>query len=166
MHRGGVAGPRVWIHDGIYESCTSEEGSRGSARLKLTGKVVSGAGRAAFFTQLEWVREQCAAKLGFAPYPGTLNVELSPESLINLRTLEKAAKTEFVPPDPDSCVARLLSVSLSSVGGALIFPAEGVRIHGKSIVEILAPVRLKEALGIEDGDLVTFTVTPDPEKES
>jgi len=132
--------------------------------LKLTGKVVSGARRAAFFTQLDWVQEQCAAKLGFKPYPGTLNIELSSQSLINLRVLEKEAKTEFVPPDPKYCVARLLSVSLSSIAGAMIFPAEDVRIHGKSIVEIIAPVRLKDVLNIEDGDQITFTVAP--EKES
>ena len=132
--------------------------------MKLTGKVVSGARRAAFFTQLDWVQEQCAAKLGFKPYPGTLNIELSSQSLINLRVLEKEAKTEFVPPDPKYCVARLLSVSLSSIAGAMIFPAEDVRIHGKSIVEIIAPVRLKDVLNIEDGDQITFTVAP--EKES
>jgi CTP-dependent riboflavin kinase len=137
---------------------------KGGRPLKLTGKVVSGARRAAFFTQLDWVQKQCAAKLGFSPYPGTLNIELSPESVIKLRVLEKKAKTEFVPPDPKSCVAKLLPVSLSSIAGAVIFPAEDVRIHGKRIVEMIAPVRLKEVLSIEDGDLVTLTVAP--EKES
>jgi CTP-dependent riboflavin kinase len=132
--------------------------------LKLSGRVVSGSRRASFFTQLDWVQEQCAAKLGFKPYPGTLNIELSPDSLVDLRALEKEAKTEFVPPDPKYCVAKLLSVSLSSIKGAMIFPAEEVRIHGKSIVEIIAPVRLKDVLNIEDGDQVTLTVAQ--EKES
>jgi CTP-dependent riboflavin kinase len=132
--------------------------ARGAERLKLTGKVVSGARRAAFFTQLDWVREQCAAKLGFNPYPGTLNIELSPESVIDLRALEKEAKTEFIPPDAKSCAAKLLPVSLSSIAGALIFPAEDVRIHGRSTVEIIAPVMLREALRLKDGDQVAFTV--------
>jgi CTP-dependent riboflavin kinase len=126
--------------------------------LKLTGRVVSGSRKASFFTQLDWVQEQCAKKLGFNPYPGTLNVELSPESVVHLRALEKEAKTEFVPPDPKYCVAKLLAVSLSSIAGAMIFPAEDVRIHGKNIVEIMAPVSLKDALNIEDGDQVTFIV--------
>lgn len=126
--------------------------------MKLTGRVVSGSRKASFFTQLDWVQEQCAKKLGFNPYPGTLNVELSPESVVHLRALEKEAKTEFVPPDPKYCVAKLLAVSLSSIAGAMIFPAEDVRIHGKNIVEIMAPVSLKDALNIEDGDQVTFIV--------
>lgn len=137
---------------------------RGAEQLKLSGRVVSGSRKASFFTQLDWVQEQCATKLGFNPYPGTLNVELSPESVIHLRALEKEAKTEFIPPDPKYCVARLLSVSLRSIAGAMIFPAEDVRIHGKSIVEIIAPVRLKDVLNIEDGDQVTLTVAQ--EKES
>jgi len=128
--------------------------------LKLSGRVVSGSRKASFFTQLDWVQEQCATKLGFNPYPGTLNVELSPESVVHLRELEKEAKTEFVPPDPKYCVARLLPVSMSSIAGAMIFPAENVRIHGTSIVEIIAPVRLKDVLNIKDGDQVTFTVAP------
>lgn len=137
---------------------------RGTRQLKLTGKVVSGAGKAAFFTQLDWVQEQCAAKLGFNPYPGTLNIELSPESVVNLRALEEEARTELVPLDPLFCAAKLLPVSCGSIAGAVIFPAEDVRIHGKRIVEIIAPVRLKEALNVEDGDLVTLTVAK--EKES
>jgi CTP-dependent riboflavin kinase len=126
--------------------------------LKLTGRVVSGRGKASFFTQLDWVQEQCATKLGFTPYPGTLNIELSPESVVGLQALEKEAATEFVPPDPKYCVAKLLSVSLSWIKGAMIFPEQGVRIHGKGIVEIIAPVRLKDVLNIEDGDQVTLTV--------
>ena len=131
--------------------------------MKLSGRVVSGSRKASFFTQLDWVQEQCATKLGFSPYPGTLNVELSPESVVHLRAYEKEAKTEFIPPDPKYCVARLLSVSLSSIEGALIFPAEDVRIHGKRIVEIIAPVRLKDVLNIKDGDQVTFTVVQERE---
>ena len=132
--------------------------------MKLTGRVVSGSRKASLFTQLDWVQEQCATKLGFRPYPGTLNVELSPESLANLRALEKEAKTEFIPPDPKYCVAKLVAVSLSSIRGAMIFPAEDVRIHGKSIVEIIAPVGLKDELNIKDGDPVSLTVAQ--EKES
>jgi CTP-dependent riboflavin kinase len=45
----------------------------------------------------------------------------------------------------------------------MIFPAEDVRIHGKSIVEIIAPVRLKDVLNIEDGDQVTLTVAQERE---
>lgn len=132
-------------------------------QLSLTGRVVSGSRKASFFTQLDWVQEQCATKLGFSPYPGTLNVELAAESLAKLLELEREAKTEFVPPDPKYCVAKLLSVSLGSIKAAMIFPAEEVRIHGKGIVEIIAPVGLKDVLNIKDGDRVSLTVAMEKE---
>ena len=44
--------------------------------IRRTGRVVSGARRAAGFTQLDWVQDQCWEKLGFRPFPGTLNVEV------------------------------------------------------------------------------------------
>ena len=53
----------------------------------LIGKVVGGVKQAAYFTQLDWVQEQCADKLGFRPYPGTLNLEISKESLPELEDL-------------------------------------------------------------------------------
>ncbi|MDP6927209.1 MAG: DUF120 domain-containing protein, partial [Rhodospirillales bacterium] len=49
--------------------------------MELRGQVVSGGRLAAFFTQLDWVMEQCAEKLGFEPFPGTLNVEIVAEDL-------------------------------------------------------------------------------------
>ncbi|MCK5680315.1 DUF120 domain-containing protein, partial [bacterium] len=42
----------------------------------FTGEIVKGAGKAAFFTQLDWVTKQCVAKLGFTPFPGTLNIRV------------------------------------------------------------------------------------------
>ena len=47
--------------------------------VELKGKIISGLKKAAFFVQLDWVQEQCNAKLGFYPYPGTLNIEVSSE---------------------------------------------------------------------------------------
>ena len=129
------------------------------AGRELVGKVVSGSRRAAYFTQLDWVQEQCQTKLGFRPYPGTLNLEVTEEGLAVIKSLQteqtkKAA--DLVPADPEFCVARVFPVSIGTIYGAIILPAEEVRIHGKNIVEVLAPVRLKEALNVKDGDSVTL----------
>jgi CTP-dependent riboflavin kinase len=127
-------------------------------KVVLTGRVVSGAKKAAWFTQLDWVQEQCLEKLRFKPYPGTLNIELTPESLAVLQELEKHVKVELVPPDASSCEAKVLSLSVGSVSGALVMPSEDVRIHGKRIIEVIAPVKLKDALNLTDGDEVTLIV--------
>ena len=124
----------------------------------LNGKVVSGVRKAAYFTQLDWVQEQCMEKLGFRPYPGTLNVEISEESLSIIEALQKEQGIELNPPDTEFCAARAMLLSVGSVSGAIIIPAEDVRVHGKNIVEVISPLRLKDALQVKDGDSLTLIV--------
>ncbi len=45
--------------------------------MQLTGVIHSGAGKGAYFMQLDWVVRQCEDKLGFTPFPGTLNVHIT-----------------------------------------------------------------------------------------
>ena len=135
-----------------------------SKKRVLKGKVVSGAKKAAFFTQLDWVLEQCSEKLGFKPFPGTLNVDILPESILDVQSIQEEKGIELVPPDPKGsndatfCAAQVLPVSIEEAKAAIIIPAEKVRVHGKNIIEVIAPVRLKDALNIDDGDIVTLTI--------
>jgi len=127
----------------------------------LKGKIVSGARKAAFFTQLDWVLQQCMEKLGFKPFPGTLNVEVMPESLLDAKSLYEEKGIELVPPDlTDSafCSAKVLPVSIEGIDGAMIIPEEKVRIHGKNTIEAIAPLNLKDALHKDDGDTITITI--------
>ena len=71
--------------------------------LTITGKIVSGVRQGAFFTQLDWFQEQCAEKLGFKPYPGTLNIEISVKNTPQIEALEKEKGIEFIPPDATFC---------------------------------------------------------------
>ncbi len=126
--------------------------------LKITGKIVSGAKQGAFFTQLDWVKEQCAEKLGFTPWPGTLNLEIPVDSMSLIEELRPEEGIELVPPDSNYCSGRVFPVSVSGIPGAIVLPAEDVRVHGENIIEIISPKWLKEALGVKDGDLVTLTI--------
>jgi len=132
-----------------------------SNKCTLKGKIVSGAKKAAFFTQLDWVLEQCSEKLGFKPFPGTLNVEILPESLLDAESIQEEKSIELVPPDSNDatfCTAQVLPVSIEEVNAAIIIPAEKVRVHGKNIIEVIAPMSLKDTLNIDDGDTVTLTI--------
>jgi CTP-dependent riboflavin kinase len=130
----------------------------------LKGRVVSGAKKAAFFTQLDWVLKQCSEKLGFTPFPGTLNIEILPENLPDAESIQEEKGIELIPPDPidpiDSafCTAQVLPVSIEKADAAIIIPAENVRVHGRNIIEVIAPINLKDALNIDDGDIVTLTL--------
>jgi len=126
--------------------------------LVLSGRIVRGVKRGTHFTQLDWVQKQFMEKLGFRPYPGTLNLEVSTEYIPVIEEMQKHEGVELVSPDPAFCSGKALPANVEGVSGAIIVPAEEVRVHGKNIVEVIAPLRLKDVLDVGDGDSVTLTV--------
>jgi len=124
----------------------------------LIGKVTSGLRQASFFTQLDWVQEQCFEKLGFKPYPGTLNLEIKEESLHIIQALQTKECFKLVPPDPGFCAANTVPVFIESLPGAIIVPSAEVSLHAENILEIIAPVNIKETLNINDGDTVKIII--------
>jgi CTP-dependent riboflavin kinase len=125
----------------------------------VTGKVASGAQRAAYFINLPWVQEQCVEKLGFRPYPGTLNIKVSEEGLLSVMELRKSKGIILSSPSAEFCSAKALPALVELIGCAIIIPPENVSIHAENTLEIMAPVKLKDALGIRDGDLLTIVVS-------
>jgi CTP-dependent riboflavin kinase len=124
----------------------------------ITGHIVGGSGKAAYFTRLAWVQEQCMDKLGFIPYPGTLNIACEGDAGGMLEILKREANIVLDSPDPDGCSGKVLPLRVGGIPGALILPSEEVNIHGSRILEIIAPVGLKDALELSEGDSVTLQV--------
>ena len=127
-------------------------------QLEITGTIVSGAGQGAFFTQLEWVKEQCLEKLGFAPWPGTLNLEISTDRVDLIEELREKGGKALISPDANYCSGHVLPISIEGIKAAIVIPAEDVRVHAKNIIEIIAPEMLKDELDVKDGDWVTLTI--------
>lgn len=126
--------------------------------LKITGKIVSGAKQGAFFTGLEWVQQQCLTKLGFAPWPGTLNLEIPMDHVAVIEELKVKEGMELVSPDSNYCSGYVFPVSIEGISAAIVLPAEDVRVHGKNIIEIISPKMLKDTLDVKDGDQVNITI--------
>jgi CTP-dependent riboflavin kinase len=126
----------------------------------INGIIFSDLGQGASFMALEWVQEELKKSLGFTPFPATLN--LRPEGEEDARVWT-AIQTEWPgiplrPADRRFCSARLYRVEVlgpSAMGngkssGAVLLP--DVAGYPKDKIEIVAPVRLKSALGVSDGD--------------
>jgi riboflavin kinase len=104
-------------------------------------------------------------KLGFEPFPGTLNVEILAECVLEAESIQEEKGIELAPTDLNEsafCSAKVLPVSIEGISGAMIIPEEKVRIHGKNIIEAIAPVNLKDALHKNDGDTITLTIQRTP----
>lgn len=125
--------------------------------MEISGIIESGAGKGAYFTQLEWVVKQCREILGYGPFPGTLNVRVANEDLFRLRQFLSDADLRLTPDDPAFCAAKVKKVAINQIPAAVVLPSEDVRIHEYSIIELIAPCNLKGALGLDDGDRVTVS---------
>ena len=127
---------------------------------KIKGKIFSGLGNGTFFTQLDWVEQQCLDKLGFTPFPGTLNLKIEEdlEVVEKLRELEGIA---LVPPTAEFCQAKCLPITVGVIRAAIVIPEAEYytnEIHPQDVLEIVAPVNIKETLSVQDGDELTLEV--------
>jgi riboflavin kinase len=125
----------------------------------ISGKIVSGVKQGAFFTQLDWFQKQCLQKLGYKPYPGTLNIEISAEDIPIVEALEQNAKIEFIPPDSTFCSGKAHPVEVEGMPAAIVMPTKEVRVHGNNIIEVISDLGLKDALKVDDGDTVRLTIS-------
>lgn len=127
----------------------------------IKGRVFSGLGRGTSFTQLDWVRQQCQQKLGFVPFAGTLNLKVDQEYLDLAQKLRTEEGVDVVPPTPEFCQAKAFPISISGIKAAIIIPdAQSFtdEVHPPDIIEVIAPVEIKKALSIKDGDKLAITL--------
>src|SRR5688572_1958080 len=59
-------------------------------KLNIKGKIASGLGEGRYYLDQKGYVDQFVAKLGFKPYPGTLNLEIRGSELNKLRILKAA----------------------------------------------------------------------------
>jgi hypothetical protein len=125
--------------------------------MEISGVIQRGAGKGAFFTQVDWVVRQCEQMLGFRPFPGTLNVRVIDSDIIHLRQLASGGDFELRPDDPAFCCAQVKRVCLNDIPAAVVIPCEDVRIHETCILEIISACNFKQTLGLKDGDPVRLS---------
>ena len=125
--------------------------------IVFRGRVATGKGVAVGFTSADWARRAFKELVGIDPHPGTLNLIVSDSpDLEAWRRLRATPGLRMSNPDPNWCDGLLYPVSLpGGIKAAIVVPEVGD--YDPRQVEIIAPVRLREALGLTDGDLVEVT---------
>jgi riboflavin kinase len=125
---------------------------------QFEGAVLSGVGEGAYFLGLGWVQDAIRRIAGFDPYPGTLNVRLlDTDALVRWREIRKSAGASLTPPDPQACGGRLLPALVEGqIRAAVVIP--DVTRYADEVLEVIAPVRLRTHLGLQDGDRVRISL--------
>jgi CTP-dependent riboflavin kinase (EC 2.7.1.-) len=138
-----------------------------STTLDMQGTVTTGMGEGRHYIALDGYAQQFDERLGYAPYPGTLNLELDPQSV---RARTALSEHEGIPIDAwesedrtygsATCYAAQLRFDVHTVERAHVIVPDRTH-HDASQLEVIAPVRLREALGLVDGDVVEVTIGTD-----
>jgi len=135
----------------------------GDAGVSLSGVVTSGMGEGRHYITLSGYMRQFKELLGYEPYAGTLNIDLTEESVrerahlgaiepITIEGWEDEERTY----GPAYCYPATVSAGETYEPAHVIAPER--THHGEDHLEVIAPDRLRDELGLEDGDEVTVDV--------
>ncbi len=124
-------------------------------RDPVSGVVTQGQGKAASFTQIDWVQRGFLELTGITPWPGTLNLRLpDPADRDTLMTRPGVVDLEG---QDGACAAKLLPVTVTA-GSTRCYPASivvpMVSDYGVDQLELISPLNLRDALGVQDGAVV------------
>ncbi len=127
--------------------------------IDLDGTVVSGLGEGQYYISIDGYMAQFKEKLGFTPFPGTLNVKLK-EYCFDLR--KKMEEFPYIKIEGFSDGQRTYGASdcyPALISGVCCFIIVPERTHYKiDLLEIIAPVKMREVLKLKDGDEIKVTV--------
>jgi riboflavin kinase len=123
----------------------------------LEGTLCRGLGEGVLFTSLDWVEREFRDKLGYTPHPGTLNLNLVGDAWTSTRERMLLAEGIAIEPPAGFCAAKCFAVLIEGcIEGAAILP--DVEGYPADKLEIVAPVAVRQALQLRDGDRVTLHV--------
>lgn len=125
--------------------------------VALQGKLFSGQGGGTKFLSLPWVQKQIIEKLGFKPFPGTLNLHLTKESSDAREELIETGKAIMIVPVKGFCCGLCYKARImDKIDGAVIIPQ--VPDYPKDLLEVIATIHLRKTLKLREGDEVRLSV--------
>lgn len=137
----------------------------GEQAVDLVGTVTSGMGEGRHYITLSGYMEQFREKLGYEPFAGTLNVDLTSESVRARARLDafepitiEGWESEDRTYGPAYCYPATLTIDGEQYEQAHVITPERTH-HGDDHLEIIAPDELRETLDLADETEVSVRVT-------
>lgn len=133
------------------------------AELRFHGRVFSGMGRGAFYVAHPAFMPKFERLLGYQPFPGTLNLRLTSPAEIEARRLLGEEEGCSIPASKfggqEFSSAKCFPGRMGDVGVVLTIPQ--MTAYDQTVLEVMARVRLRDVLGLEDGQVVELEVGRD-----
>lgn len=130
-----------------------------SKQLSLKGIVKEGLGEGSFYMSQEEYKKQFLDMLGFLPYVGTLNVTVNKHATVSFLAMKhmhriKGFQTRERTFGGLKCFPVTIEYKKKEKNGAIIIPDR--TIHTLDTIEIIAPVNLRDAMQLENGNEITL----------
>lgn len=127
-------------------------------RLQVRGRVASGLGEGRYYLSRDGYVSQFRERLGFEPYPGTLNLEMEGSETNKLRILKSRPVVHIEGFEAENRTfgdVDAWRAEINDVACAVILPK---RTHHARTLEVVAPDYLRDRLKLHDGDEVDVRV--------
>jgi len=132
------------------------------SHIVLNGSVISGLGEGAYYMSLKGYTKQFKAKIGYVPFPGTLNIKLN--QLQATQIIQQLDEIDNMTLDPFfdgkrtygwvKCFHVILNDSIK---------CELIRLerthHDNSVIELISKNNLRKTVGLQTGSKVTVQIT-------
>ncbi len=130
--------------------------------MQITGTVTTGRGEGHAYLARPGYRRQFQQRFAMTPFPGTLNLKLHGEDSTRFTSLQKRQGIQLSGFKEDgrtfgsvTCFPCRVNDALD---GVVVIPEKSVY---DDVLEVVADVCLRDALDLQDGDLVTVEVPPE-----
>ncbi|MFZ8795822.1 MAG: DUF120 domain-containing protein [Acidilobaceae archaeon] len=126
----------------------------------FTGRVFGGVGEGSFYVSL--YSRRFLEKLGFKPYPGTLNLRLLEDVEVFNICLSRANHILIEPPSIPGVRLGAVHAYPAEVEGyfnpSVFIVRPVITIYKSDVVELIADTSLRETLNIRDGQTIRFKI--------
>lgn len=131
--------------------------------IDFEGHIITGMGEGAYYMSLKGYKQQFKEKLGYEPYPGTLNIKLN--SSLYVEAKKEMLKYPSINIEGFSDQSRTFGwvkcypayINDSDYINSSILILERTH-YDDSIIEIIAPFSIKEHLSLKNGDYIKLKV--------
>jgi riboflavin kinase len=123
-------------------------------RISITGTIEDGSGEGGYYISLRKYKEKIRQKTGFVVYPGTLNLKVRKEEINPfLNSLNPIKIDGFKTRERTFGAITCYKIKLRDIDAAIVVPE---RNRYENILEIIAPVNLRNKLNLKTGDKITI----------
>jgi riboflavin kinase, archaea type len=123
--------------------------------VRVKGKAVRGIGKSREFLSIDWVNRQLRDKLDFLPYQGTFNIVL--DNAETQRILKEKGRDRLAHETEGFCDALVFRGAINGdCECGVVLPL--VPDYDECLLEIVAPVNLRESLCLADDDEVNLDI--------